>query len=36
MTGTEAEDPLSGEITVGSVNDHKMDNQEEDITKKIM
>ena len=35
MTGTEAENPLSREILVGFVNDHKMDGQEEDITKMI-
>ena len=35
MTGTEAENTLSREILVGFVNDHKMDGQEEDITKMI-
>ena len=35
ITGTEAEDPLSREITVGSVNDHNIDGQEEDIRKEI-
>lgn len=35
ITGTEAEDPLSREITVGSINDHNIDGQEEDIRKEI-